>query len=312
MRQYDAELRELEAMASSVERLGTRLNRMLEQQRQLQRREAELGAIRAVEQDDVDKLKMRSHARFFLLISGKLDEKIDQEQREAYEATVKYDAVLAEIRALESEIGDLRREIRQAEEAKARYDLVLEEKREAIRASGSAVAQEMLEIEERLAVLAEQKREINEALNAGTIAMGLVEDIREKLSSAKNWSTWDLMGGGLIAEVEKHVQLDQAQQMVENLQIQLERFRNELADVAIDGCKMQVNIQGGLRFADVFFDGLFVNWAVHNRIDGSGEQVRLVGRQVEKACAQLKEMKKSTEQELVRLETRREQLIRRE
>jgi len=31
MRQYDAELRELEAMASSVERLGTRLNRMLEQ-----------------------------------------------------------------------------------------------------------------------------------------------------------------------------------------------------------------------------------------------------------------------------------------
>ncbi|MBQ4563849.1 MAG: hypothetical protein IJA58_05155 [Lachnospiraceae bacterium] len=312
MRQYDAELRELEAMASSVERLGTRLNRMLEQQRQLQRREAELGAIRAVEQDDVDKLKMRSLARFFLLISGKLDEKIDQEQREAYEATVKYDAVLAEIRALESEIGDLRREIRQAEEAKARYDLVLEEKREAIRASGSAVAQEMLEIEERLAVLAEQKREINEALNAGTIAMGLVEDIREKLSSAKNWSTWDLMGGGLIAEVEKHVQLDQAQQMVENLQIQLERFRNELADVAIDGCKMQVNIQGGLRFADVFFDGLFVNWAVHNRIDGSGEQVRLVGRQVEKACAQLKEMKKSTEQELVRLETRREQLIRRE
>lgn len=312
MKQYDEELRALEMQASSLDRLRTRLNRMLENHRQLQMREAELGAIKITEQEDVEKLEMRSLARFFLLISGKLDEKIDREQREAYEAAVKHDAVVAEIHALESEIGGIRRELRQAEEAKSRYEAVLKEKQEAIKASGSAVSQAILEIEKNVAVLVEQKREISEALNAGVLALGLVEDIREKLRSAKNWSTWDLMGGGLIADVEKHVQMDHAQQMVEKLQIQLNRFKNELADVAIDGHGMQVNVQGGLRFADFFYDGLFVNWAVHSRIDGSSEQVRLVGRQIEKACAQLQEMKQSTEQELTTLEKRREQLIRQE
>jgi len=35
---------------------------------------------------------------------------------------------------------------------------------------------------------------------------------------------------------------------------------------------MQVNVDGFLRFADYFFDGLFADWAVLDRINQSQEQ----------------------------------------
>ena len=66
-----------------------------------------------------------------------------------------------------------------------------------------------------------QIKEINEAISAGQIAEYLSERILDSLNSAENWGTWDLIGGGLVADLAKHSHLDTAQDMVEDLQIQL-------------------------------------------------------------------------------------------
>lgn len=308
MKRYDEELIRLEGQAAMATRLRTRLNRMLQDYQKLQQKETELGAARALEEEDVEKLEVRSLTRFLLRVSGKLEEKLDQERQEAYEAAVKYDAVISEMRALEADIRALRVELRQAEDAKARYDQVLREKQEAIKASGSTAGAEILEIEKALGYLEDQRREINEALKVGTAASHLVDDILDSLSSAKDWGTWDLLGGGLIADIAKHEKMDQAQSQVESLQIQLARFKNELADVAIDG-DLQVSIEGGLRFADFFFDGLFADWAVYNRIDASGERVRQTGRKIDRALSRLREMLKAAEQDETRLRAKLEQLV---
>ncbi len=312
MKRYDDELIRLEGQAAMATRLRNRLNRMLENHKKLQQKEAELGAARAMEEEDVEKLEGRSLSRFFLFISGKLDEKLDQERQEAYEAAVKYDAVVAEMRAQEADIRDLRVELREAEDAKARYEQVLREKRDAIKALGSETGKEILDIERALGYLEDQRREINEALKVGSTASRLADDVLNNLSSAKNWSTWDMLGGGLIADVAKHGRLDEAQSSMESLQVQLSRFRNELADVAIIGGSFQVNIDGGLRFADYFFDGLFVDWTVYNRIDSSSERVRDTRRQIDKACSQLRVMRKTAEQDEARLRARLEELVKQE
>ena len=88
---------------------------------------------------------------------------------------------------------------------------------------------------------------------------------------AENWGTWDLLGGGFVADIVKHDKLDSAQEQVERLQVQLRRFGTELADVA-EFAGMQVRIEGFLRFADYFFDDLFSAWAVLDRVGRSKEQ----------------------------------------
>lgn len=50
---------------------------------------------------------------------------------------------------------------------------------------------------------------------------------------------------------------------------------------------MQVNIDGFLRLADYFFDGLFADWAVLDQISRSQEQVKNTKRQLEGVLSKL-------------------------
>ena len=97
------------------------------------------------------------------------------------------------------------------------------------------------------------------------------EDIRHV---PEDWGTFDVFGGGLLSDLQKHSHLDSAQEMIEDLQERLRRFRTELSDVNMENrAELQVNIQGFLRFADYFFDNIFTDWTVLNRISESKRQV---------------------------------------
>ena len=108
---------------------------------------------------------------------------------------------------------------------------------------------------------------------AGLSARGTADSILSSLHSAGSWGTFDLLGGGLVADLAKHSHLDSAQDQIETLQIQLSRFRTELSDVTIHA-DIQAQVDGFLRFADYFFDGLFVDWMVLDRIQQSEAQVQ--------------------------------------
>ena len=112
-----------------------------------------------------------------------------------------------------------------------------------------------------------------EAIAAGSDALNTAQAILDELGDAEGWATWDLIGGGLISDLAKHSHLDSAQNNVALLQSQLRRFKTELADVGSSVSGLQVNIDGFMRFADYFFDGLFVDWMVLDRIQQSTDQV---------------------------------------
>ena len=124
-----------------------------------------------------------------------------------------------------------------------------------------------------------QEREIGEAIEAGLSARGTADSILSSLHSAGSWGTFDLLGGGLVADLAKHSHLDSAQDQIETLQIQLSRFRTELSDVTIQA-DIQAQVDGFLRFADYFFDGLFVDWMVLDSIQQSQAQVENTAGQI--------------------------------
>ena len=128
------------------------------------------------------------------------------------------------------------------------------------------------------------------------------------MDSAEGWGTWDLLGGGLLADMAKHSHLDEAQGAIERLQSQLRCFKTELADVTIHA-DMQVNVDGFLRFADYFFDGLFADWAVMDKISQSQSQVQSTKNQIDSVLSRLNSMMSAAEREQAQTKSQLDALV---
>lgn len=306
---YDEELRALREQMERKRQLEAMLKDLRTQRQELTARVSELEKVKLEEQADVDRLEGHSLAAFFYGVIGKMDEKLTQERQEAYAARVKYDAATRELSAVEEDLGRKEAEYRRLEGCEERYAKVLREKRELLKAAGGETAEAILALEERLAALRSQQKELSEAVSAGQCALATANEILNSLDSAHGWATWDMLGGGLVADLAKHSHLDSAQAAVERLQVELRRFKTELADVTIDA-DLQVSIDGFLRFADYFFDGLFVDWAVMDRISQSQTAVEETRWQITGVLERLDAMSATAERERAENQERLDALVR--
>ena len=289
--------------------LESKLYELHTQRRQYDNQVKSLRVAFRKEQEDVEKLEGRSLANYFYQVIGKLDDKLDQERKEAYAARVKLDAAERELAGIESDIKEIQEQITDVLVAEARYKDALELKRRQLKDSGTQVADQILSMEERIAALQAQKQEIKEAISAGYSARSTADRILTELEDADGWNTWDILGGGgIITHMAKHSHLDEAQDLVQEHQSQLRRFKTELADIQISA-NMQVNIDGFLRFADYFFDGLFADWAVGDKISQSLSSVSNTKSEINRMLDKLNDMEKAVDQKIQQKKTKLEQFV---
>ena len=289
--------------------LESKLYELHAQRRQYDNQVISLRVASRKEQEDVERLEGRSLANYFYQVIGKLDDKLDQERKEAYAAKVKLDAAERELAGIESDIKEIQEQITDVLVAEARYKDALELKRRQLKDSGTQVADQILSMEERIASLQAQKQEIKEAISAGFSARSTADRILSELEDADGWNTWDILGGGgIITHMAKHSHLDEAQDLVQELQSQLRRFKTELADIQISA-NMQVNIDGFLRFADYFFDGLFADWAVGDKISQSLSSVSNTKSEINRMLDKLNDMERAVDQKIQQKKTKLEQFV---
>ncbi len=306
---YDEQLQKLQEQIVRKQHLEAIVAELRGQRDELSARARELEAVKLDEQADVDKLEGRSLASFFYHVVGKMDERLDKERREAYAAAVKYDAAARELDAVENEMRRCEAEYQELQGCEGQYETTLKEKAAAVKAAGGAAAEEILKLEERNSFRESQKKELQEAISAGNAALSTTDQILSSLDSAEGWGTWDLFGGGLVAGLAKHSHLDEAQGAIEHLQSQLRQFKTELADVTIHA-DMQANVDGFLRFADYFFDGLFADWAVMDKISQSQSQVQNTRSQISSVLSRLDTMVDAVRQEQAQLQSRYDARVR--
>lgn len=307
---FDEQLQKLQEDIARKRKLQKQLEDLERQRRILSQRADMLSQVWDREQSDVDKLECRSLTRLFLRITGMLEETLSKEEKEAAEAAFLYNSVVAELKSMDETISGIKRELNgRLYNVEMVYEQTLRKKKEAVAASNDPRAQRIVELEEQLGQLKVQNKELDEAIFAGERALRIAGSIRSSLESAENWGTWDLIGGGgLITHMVKHNHLDEAQGQVESLQAALGRFRMELADVKISA-DLTVNIEGFTRFADYFFDGLFADWAVLERIQNSTTRVYEVQRKLEDAIRKLKQMQTQLERNQRVLKAEQEELL---
>ena len=302
-------LKELQQMIASKPSLEAKLRELERQRAEYDRRVVSMRVAFREEQADVEKLEGRSLANYFFQVVGKLDDKLTKERQEAYAARVKLDAAERELAAIDGDIQDLYARLSDIRRAQEQYDAAILQKHIDVRDSNTTEGERLREMDAALASLEAYRKEIREAINAGSSAQATADRILGELESADNWNTWDMFGGGgMITHMAKHSHLDQAQDLTEELQQKLRRFKTELADIQITA-DSQVNIDGFLRFADYFFDGLFVDWSVGNRIKQSRTSISDTRKQITRTLDQLNAMEQETLRQIERLQKEQTDLL---
>lgn len=287
MENYNERLEQLREQMARFRRLSAEVSTLEERRASLAQRVQQLKEETYKEQLDVDQLENFSAAKLFYQIVGKLDERLEKEQAELYAAALRYDSARQELQSVESELDSRRRELSLLEGCEREYERLLAEKARVLREDPNfPSARRLLALEERQAQLSAREKELNEAIRAGYDALSDIGAIEESLSSAEGWGTWDVFGGGLISDMAKYSHLDEAQRQINTLQRSLSRFRTELADVDIR-MDIQIEVDSFLRFADYFFDNIFTDWAVLDRIRNTQSQVQQVDGSVRTIVSRL-------------------------
>lgn len=302
-------LSELQRKAAMVPSLEAKLAELESQQRIYESKVVSLRIDYQNEQADVERLEGRSLANYFFQVVGRLDEKLDQERQEAYAARVKLDEAQHQLAGIDADLRSIKDQLSEANIAVSQFRAEVEKKYAALKESGTDAADHIMKIEQKIAAKRAQKQEIKEAISAGRSARNLADEVLSELKSAEGWNTWDMFGGdGFITHMAKHNHLDTAQDLVSSLQSELRRFKTELADIHISA-NMQVSVDGFLRFADYFFDGLFADWAVGDRISNSISSVSHTKGQIDRTLERLREMEKVTDSEIAKLRKNLDDLI---
>ena len=272
-------------MDRMFERLNERLTAVKEQGRNMRKWESrlaqlqeELGELRhtrdqarrrlAAEEKDVERLSGVSLSGFIYSILGKKLEKLDEEQREALEAKIRYDHAERAVQNVQEQIDQLEFKLNEVRRWELDYKQIFQEKERVILDSNK----ELRDLADRLADLSVQGRELEEALNAGGRVQKDLGKAEAKLSAARGWGTYDMLGGGMISTHIKHNYIDDAMDLIYTAENSMQRFEKELRDVG-DTVSTDLNMDGLLVFTDYFFDNFITDWFVQGRINEMMEQV---------------------------------------
>ena len=303
--------RDIEVLTAAHARqrqLDAQIKELYRQREERQARVDETAQRFHKEQDDVDKLEKGGLRSFLLSLIGDKEERLDQERREALAAKFQYDQAKSDLEYVENKLNSLIRERDGLRGSQERLEALWEEKSELVKAMGGPQGQQLAELDRQLADLSHQQKELEEAISAGENAKRLLGQVQNDLDSARNWGTWDMLGGGLIATMAKYDRLDSAQSSIQAAQRALSDFRTELADVS----RLQVpNIQIGefATFADYFFDGIFSDWYVQSSIKTAQEGVSEVLMKLTATLRNLDVILQDVVRRRAPLEAKREELL---
>ena len=281
MRDYQKELDALREQIAQRREDMRLLEQLCRQEKQCEQEVASRMTQWSKEERDVEKLEKFTLSAVWAALRGNKDEELDREKAEAYAARLRLQEAERQRDEIRYEIRMRQDRIKASETCEQRYETVLREKAEDVRKTNPILAEKLSELEQRELGLTSRRKELQEALAAGRQTLDHVRSVIVDLDDAEGWSTWDILGGGLIADAMKYSSMDEAQKKIEWVQSDLRRYEAELADVA-QTAVFDLQPDGFLQFADFFWDNIFADFAVRDHIYQSQDRMQGLKHQVER------------------------------
>lgn len=273
-----------------------------------EKKRRELSQYLEKEKKDHERLKNFSLMNLLYTLQGKKVERLREGKRELEAASLKYQEAEATIIDLNGEIQEYQRLITPLKGSKKEFDELLLEKERLIKDSSTIWSEQLYELVDKASELQMMLNEYKEAIVAGNHAMRGLSEALESLNKAKNWSTFDMFGGGMITTHMKHSNLDSARDDIHQVQRQLRHFQDELLDLK-EHFHIDLEIGNMLTFADYFFDGLIVDWMVHGKINDALAQTETMLQRTNMTLQRLEDDKQRLERQHIELEQKKLELI---
>lgn len=308
MTYFDERLKELHRQKLQKKRLQAMELELERQRAEAGKKAAELNEIKEKEQLDVDKLEGKSIKALFATLAGNKDEKLSQERQEAYAAAMKYDAALRDLQGIMRDLEHCKIELENIEGIEEEYEHLLEERKNSLKQEASRRSNEVIILEKQMEDLSHEIVELEEALDVGYRAFDLIESIVSELQEAYNYAEMDLYMKGYWVEMQKHEHIHNAENIIENLRNELRRFKTELADVNIEG-DIQIEMDDFSEFADWFFDNIFTDWDIKDKIANSLSQADETRGQITATINLLKNMRDERMKKRIELEEDLEEVV---
>ena len=309
MRDYQKELDALREQIAQRREDMRLLEQLCRQEKQCEQEVASRMTQWSKEERDVEKLEKFTLSAVWAALRGNKDEELDREKAEAYAARLCLQEAERQRYEIRYEIRMRQDRIKASETCEQRYETVLREKAEDVRKTNPILAEKLSELEQRELGLTSRRKELQEALAAGRQTLDHVRSVIVDLDDAEGWSTWDILGGGLIADAMKYSSMDEAQKKIEWVQSDLRRYEAELADVA-QTAVFDLQPDGFLQFADFFWDNIFADFAVRDHIYQSQDWMQGLKHQVERIQTGLEQELDEAERGLKALQDEKNELIR--
>lgn len=132
-------------------------------------------------------------------------------------------------------------------------------------------------------------QEIREAIDAGETALISLREAQAQLNSAKNWGIFDMFGGGFFSSMIKRSKMNDAVYCMERAKQDLIKLQKELKDIQVP-MDLRLEVSEFLSFADIFFDNIFVDYMVQNKIAEARAQIDDAVFRVESILMDLKNL----------------------
>ncbi|MER7615959.1 hypothetical protein [Nonomuraea wenchangensis] len=307
--ELDEQLREASARmrrAEHVRRLRETTGRQIADVRgTLEDLEAKL----AEEERDVARLEGGLSAVLARLL-GNREERLERERAEAVVARERVEGHRARLAQLEADAAAADAELAVLMPASREYARLLAEKERQLIGSDDPRARELADLGAALDRSIADVRECEEAHQAGRGALDALGVVLGFLNSARNASTFDVLGGGLLVDAYEHDKLNSADQAAWHAQRALDVFSRELADTGVVAARRVMPKVDTRWFVDAFFDNIISDVLKHQRIEKTRDEVNKLARWVRDTGTYLETRRAELLAERSRLLTRREELLR--
>ena len=185
---------------------------------------------------DVEKLEKPSLVNAWFNITGKMDEKREKEVSEAAEAQARYEAVLAEIKAVSERLAALKRELAALDCSRLDADMLRKEMVASLVASNAESAPQAELLLERMNQAQADADDLTAVIGAGKAAVSTAAELLEELRKSQRLAhdpgsgshTRSLIGKAAIAHIKNQDYLRAGQEKFDRLMGQLALYRTPL------------------------------------------------------------------------------------
>jgi len=254
------------------------------------------------EYKDVKKLENISINNIFATLAGNKEDKLYKEQQEYIQVKLQYEECEWTVRGYIDNLMDMKVRILDLGKYDEEYRILISQKSELIKSLEieDSIKNELEKEENNRNCKIKVEIELKEAIAACCECSEIIKAAIKSLKSAKNWGTFDLFGSNdMMSSIIKHQRINEAKMQLNNLGYSISRLNKELGDINMFFMFDGLNFDDLTYVFDVFFDNVFTDISVQNKIKDALGKVNLLFNKVENLLNELTNTKNQINEEII-------------